>query len=75
MSDGFTVVSVDENGTLLLGVNTFEIEKIDSRGKFVILGMDIVDCGKYAPMSGMSSKVTRFIAYNEWITSVDVIYW
>ncbi|RLG15586.1 MAG: hypothetical protein DRN71_00895 [Candidatus Nanohalarchaeota archaeon] len=75
VSDGATVVIPDENGIVQLGGDTFSVEKIDSRGKFVILGMDFVDCGKYAPMRGMSSKITRFITYNNWITSIDVVYW
>ncbi len=75
VSDGAAVMTSDENGTIQLAGTTFSIEKIDSRGKFLILGLDLVDCGKYAPMRGMSSKITRFITYNDWITSIDVIYW
>ena len=75
VSDGATVVMSDENGTVQLGGDTFSVERIDSRGKFLILGIDFVDCGKYAPARGMSSKITRFVTYNNWITSIDVVYW
>ncbi len=75
VSDGATVVISDENGTVQLSGDTFSVEKIDSRGKFVILGIEFIDCGKYAPIRGMSSKTTRFVTYNNWITSIDMVYW
>ncbi len=73
--DGALVVTTDENGTVLLGGYTFAIDKIDSRGKYLILGLDLIDCGKYAPMRGTNSKVKRFVTYNDWITSIDIVYW
>ena len=70
------VVTTDEEGTVQFGKYTFEVDKIDAEGKFLILGLeDLVSCGKYAPVSAMNSKVTRFTTYNRWITAVDVVYW
>ncbi|MFH1127271.1 MAG: hypothetical protein ABIG84_00060 [archaeon] len=73
-SSGLIAV-VAQDDAVQLGKYTFSFDKIDTTGEFLILGVDMLDCGKYAPMSASSSKVTRFTAYNNWITTVDIVYW
>lgn len=77
ISDGSTVVTADENDTVSLGKYTLNIDNIDSKGKFLIMGLEdpSINCGKHIPMTGINSKVRRFTTYNKWITAVDVVYW
>ncbi len=77
ISGGSTVVTADENDTVSLGKYTFNIDNIDPKGKFLIMGLEdpSINCGKHIPMTGINSKVRRFTTYNKWITAVDVVYW
>lgn len=70
-----TIATTDENGTAQLGEYTYSIDKIDSSGKYIILGVELVDCGKYTPATMMSAKIRRFTTYKNFITTIDVAYW
>lgn len=69
------VANAKEEDPVTLGGIMFSVDKINSAGRFVILGLKMIDCGKYIPMTAINSKVRRFATYNNWITTVDITYW
>lgn len=69
------VANAKEEDPVTLGSIMFNVDKINSAGRFVILGLKLIDCGKYIPMTAINSKARRFATYNNWITTVDITYW
>lgn len=77
VSNSTSVVGIAQvDDELVIEGNIFSIDKIDSRGNLLILGLVLLDhCGRYTPFDAMSSKITRFTTHNNWITKIDVVYW
>ena len=73
--DNGTKITAIKNDIIYLGSQKYRVDNIDTKGQFVILKSNIVDCGKQAPDNIYTTIHKRYLKQNNNIVGLKFTYW
>ncbi|NOR85172.1 hypothetical protein GQ473_03565 [archaeon] len=73
--DNGTKITAIKNDIVYLDSQKYYVDTIDTKGQFVILKSNIVDCGKQPPDNMYTAIHKRYLKQNNNIVGIKVTYW
>ena len=73
--DNGTKITVVRNDIIYLDDKKYHVDNIDTKGQFVILKSNLVDCGKQPPENIYTTIHKRYLKQNNNIVGLEFTYW